>query len=64
MTEQKTYRVGSIDTRRGGNRRPLYIVETQETVGWVESDAGPALVGDMTEEQARRRYPEAFERAE
>jgi hypothetical protein len=40
---RQTYRIGSINTNRG-NRRPLYIAETQETIAW----------------QARRRFPEAF----
>jgi hypothetical protein len=59
VSTRQTYRIGSINTNRG-NRRPLYIAETQETIAWVESDTGPAIIGDMTEAQARRRFPEAF----
>lgn len=61
----KTYRVGTMNTTvGGGNRRPLYCVETGDTIDMVTSDAGPALIGDMTEQQARRRFPEAFADAE
>jgi hypothetical protein len=63
MPAQRSYRIGSINTNRG-NRRPLYIAETQETIAWIESDTGPAIIGDMTEAQARRRFPEAFARDE
>ena len=52
------YRLGSIDTRRG-NDRPL-IREDGEVIAYVQSDAGPAIVGEMTEEQARKRFPDAF----
>lgn len=53
---KRTYRVGEL---KNGTRE-LYIAETQEVVARVESDLGPAMIGDMTEEQARRRFPEAF----
>ncbi len=60
-TKTKTYRLGSMETGYGGNRRPLYCVETGETIARVESDSGPALIGDMTEARARKLFPEAFE---
>jgi hypothetical protein len=58
-SDEPVYRVGCIDGTHGG-KRPLYRVDTDMTLAWVESDAGPALIGDMTEAQARDRFPEAF----
>jgi hypothetical protein len=52
------YRLGDLDTRR--NQRPLICVETDKTVAYIASDAGPALVGTMTTAQARRKFPDAF----
>lgn len=51
-----TYRLGSMT----GGERPLIVCETDETVAMVVSDAGPAIVGEMDEDEAREKFPEAF----
>jgi hypothetical protein len=60
MTED-IYTVGSIisDVARPQRARPLY--RNDKEVAIVSSDWGPAVLGEMSEEEARERWPEAFE---
>jgi len=58
--KNETYRVGSIDTRRGGYSRPLIRESDDQIIAWIQENLGPALLGSMTEKKAKQRYPEAF----
>lgn len=51
-----TYELGSLD----GSLRPLICRETGDAIAMVACDEGPAIIGVMTEERARRIFPEAW----
>ena len=55
--DQHTYRLGRLDTSDG--HRPL-IRSDGEVVDYVQSNEGPGLVGEMTEAQARERWPRLY----
>ena len=52
----RIYTIGHLDTTTG--RRPLFRgrLGDRELIGWVESEAGPAAVGEMTSKEVRRRF--------
>lgn len=56
----KTYRLGVMESDHD-NKRALFCIETGDTLRYVTCDYGPSVIGDMTEERARRLFPEAFE---
>lgn len=64
MKNQAKYTLGHIITGRMGrpermsNPRPLF--HDGEQIAVVDSDAGPVVVGAMTEAQARKKFPAAF----
>ena len=58
------YTVGSIITGQQalglGCSYPRPLLCDGEEVGIVDSDWGPAIIGEMDEDEARERFPEAF----
>jgi hypothetical protein len=61
-TDMPTYTIGHIITGTHGYPaqfpRPLY--RDGEQIAVVDSNSGPAVVGEMTEDEARERFPAAF----
>lgn len=58
-----TYTVGSIITGQHGfsAQYPRPLLRDGEQIAVVDSNEGPALLGEMDEDEARELFPDAFE---